>query len=342
MIAAVKPAGQRGMTLVELMIAMVLGILLTAAVVQVYIGNRRNHDLQENLTGRQETARYAAQVIQADAQMAGFRGCLRDVGNLVNTLNTPNDFLNNYRQHVTGFEANGAAWAPALPASLTAVTPAAGSDVLTLRIADDLGAFLAVNMPTSSSTLTTRANMVPQPFVAGDIGVVADCGGTAVFQVTAFTPATGVIGHNTGAGTPGNATTNLARRYVAGAQLFSVRTTSYFIDASTNGSGPALWRRVGSQAAQELAEGVENLQVLYGEDDDGDQSPDVYRRANNVLNWANIVSVQVGLLAVGPPQRVTDADPRVFQVLDRQFGPYNDGRLRRVVTFTVALRNRLT
>ncbi len=338
---------ERGLTLVELMIAMVLGLLLMAAMVQVYVGNRRNHNLQESLTGRQETARYAAQTIQLDAQMAGFRGCLRDAGFVTNTLNDDTDFLNNYAQHVTGFEANGANWSPALPAALAGAGPIAGNDVLTLRTVDDPGTFVTVDMANSSAAVVTRDDLVPDPFAAGDIALVADCGGAAIFQVTAFDPVTGTLSHAAGVGAPGNATVNLTRRYSAGAQIFTLRTTSYFIADSVNGTGPALWRQIGDAAPQELAEGVESLQVLYGEDDDGDLSPDAYRTADLVTDWADVVSIQVGMLVVGTPERVTDGEPRRFTVLDQVVpaaadDPLTDGRLRRVVTFTVALRNRLS
>ena len=83
---------------------MTLGIIVTGAVVQIYLSTKRQNDMQGGLTGRQEVSRYATQLIQRDLQMAGFRGCLRDLGTVVNTLNNTGDFLNNYARHVEGFE----------------------------------------------------------------------------------------------------------------------------------------------------------------------------------------------------------------------------------------------
>ena len=65
-----------------------------------------------------------------------------------------------------------------------------------------------------------------------------------------------------------------------------------------------------------------------------------------------MVSVQVALLVAGvteivpgsdPPTfaRIAESDPRTFTLLDEDVGPFDDGRLRRVVTFTIALRNRV-
>jgi type IV pilus assembly protein PilW len=335
---------QRGLSLVEIMIAMTLGLIVTAAIVQVYLSSRRNQVLQESLTGRQEAARFAAQAIERDAKMAGFRGCLRDVGNVRNALNDAGDFLYNFGDYVGGFDAGGAGWAPGLPPTIAAAGPVAGTDVLTLRTVDDPGnVFLTAAMAADTDDMVTRSDPGAAQLAAGDIAVVADCGGAAVFQVSAFDAASGEIVRDTGGGlVPGNATKDIDRRFPAGAQVFRLRTTSYFIAPSEAGTGPALWRRDGNDDPVELAAGVENLQVLYGEDTDGNRTPDVFVTADAVADWRRVVSIQVALLVAGVQGNVAEDDPRQFQLLDEVVGPFDDGRLRRIVSFTVALRNRLT
>ncbi len=328
---------QRGVGLVEIMISLVLGLLVTGAIVQIYLTTKRQNDMQTSLTGRQESGRFAAQIIQRDAQMAGYRGCLRDVNSVVNTLNTPTDFLYRYDRHVEGFE-NGAG----LPGSIANVVP--NTDVLTLRTIDDPGIVTTAILANASSDPVTVVDLDPAPFAVNDIALITDCGGAAIFQVTGFDAPTGVIAHNTGGTVPGNSTKNLKRRFGAGSQLFAIRTTTYYIRNSANGTGPALWRRSGGIAApQELAEGVENMQLLFGLDTDANQTADEYRAADNVPanQWRNVVSVQVALLVAGVADRVAEADPRTFTLLGEDVGPFDDGRLRRVVTFTVALRNRV-
>jgi len=331
---------QRGVGLIEIMISLTLGLIVTGAIVQIYLTTKRQNDMQTSLTGRQESARFAAQIIQRDAQMAGFRGCLRDLGTVVNTLNDSNNFLYDYGQHVVGFDN-----AAGLPASITNVV--AGTDVLTLRTIGDGGAELTAGMATTVADPVTEAGLDPAPFENGDFALIADCTGAAVFQVDAYNAASGAIEH-VGGGTPGNSTLNLGRRFTAGAQVFPMRTTTYYIRESANGTGPALWRRVGLEDPQELAEGIENMQVLYGEDTDGDQAPDDYRTADAVTDWTQVVSLQVALLAAGTQDRVADADPRTFDLLGEVVDPTDggavpsDGRLRRVLSFTVALRNRLS
>lgn len=342
------PAGlkrQRGIGLVEIMIAMTLGIIVTGAVVQIYLSTKRQNDMQGGLSGRQEVSRYATQLIQRDMQMAGFRGCLRDLGTVNNALNNPTDFLNNFAMHVEGFEDVVSA---NLPGEITAGgnDVVANTDVLVIRTVDDPNLQLTTNMVTITSDPVTVPGLdplAPDTPAAGDIMLLTDCGGAVIFQVTGFDEGTGTIAHDAGAGTPGNSSTDLVRRYTAGAQLFTVRTTTYFI--RTNAAGiPGLWRRIGDGNPQELAEGVEDMQVLYGEDTiGGDQVPDVYRTADSVVDWANVVSLQVALLVSSVRERVADADPRTFVLLNEAaVGPFADGRLRQIVSFTVAMRNRLS
>ncbi len=331
---------QGGIGLVEIMISLVLGLLVTGAIVQIYLATKRQNDMQTSLTGRQESGRFAAQIIQRDAQMTGYRGCLRDLGTVANTLNTPTDFLYRFDRHVEGFESGAV-----FPASITNVV--ADTDVLTLRTVDDPG---IVTTTTMASALADPVTVVgldpldPATPAANDIALITDCGGAAIFQVTSFDAGTGTIVHNTGGAAPGNSSKNLVRRFGAGSQVFRIRTTTYFIRESDNGTGPALWRRSGAVAPpQELAEGVENMQLLFGLDTDANQTADEYRTADNVAanQWRNVVSVQVALLVAGVTDRVAEADPRTFTLLGEDVGPFDDGRLRRVVTFTIALRNRV-
>jgi type IV pilus assembly protein PilW len=330
---------QRGIGLVEIMIAVTLGIIVTGAVVQIYLSSKRQNDMQGGLTGRQEVSRYATQLIQRDLQTAGFRGCLRDTGTVVNTLGagiSPYAFLDDYGTHVQGFED---VVSDNLPGEITAGgnEVVAETDVLVIRTIDDPNLQLTANMVTSASDPVTVPDPdppAPNTPTVGDIMLVTDCGGSAIFEVTGFDKDTGTIAHGG---------KNLVRRYSAGAQLFTLRTTTYFIRNNAAGI-PGLWRRVGDGEPQELAEGVENMQVMYGEDTGGvDQVPDVYRTADAVVDWNDVVSVQVALLVSSVRENVSDTDLRTFALLEEDaVGPFADGRLRQVVSFTVAMRNRLS
>src|SRR5690606_30359607 len=73
-------AAQRGLTLVELMIAMLLGLLLTAGMIQVFMGNRVTYAFNENLSRIQEKSRFALQHIAEVGRTGGYTGCIANAG----------------------------------------------------------------------------------------------------------------------------------------------------------------------------------------------------------------------------------------------------------------------
>lgn len=355
---------QAGISLIEVMIAMVIGLLLLAGIYRIFLSTSRTAQTTQALGDRQEAIRYVSARLAQDVRMAGFRGCLSDIGEVRNTLNpdpstsggartafSHGDFRYRYERYVEGFDASAGSWAPALPSG--APTPRAGTDVLTVRGPIDTEVFTVRDMATTSADLNINP-ISPLPLSAGMVAMVSDCGGAAIFQISASsigtvalsgggTGSVGNLAHATGSGTPGNWSQDLGREFGAGAQLFRMGVVSFYIADSAQGSGPALWRRVDGDS-REIAAGVDNLQVLYGEDSDGDDVADIYRRADQFADtaaWRRVVAVRVALLFSGTRDRVGLADARRFDLLGVSVGPFGDGRLRRAVTLTLALRNRL-
>ena len=63
---------QKGFTIVELMIAGLLGIILTAGVIQLFIGSNQNYSLQEQLANVQEDGRFAMIFLENEIQKGGW------------------------------------------------------------------------------------------------------------------------------------------------------------------------------------------------------------------------------------------------------------------------------
>ena len=102
---------------------------------------------------------------------------------------------------------------------------------------------------------------------------------------------------------------------------------------------PTLYRRERGGTAQPLVEGIEQMQLLFGEDTNNDGSADRYLDAGNgALDMASVVSVRVQLLVRGPEGNVLE-EP---QVLPAPFAGVDttDRRLRQVFTSTITIRNR--
>lgn len=103
----------------------------------------------------------------------------------------------------------------------------------------------------------------------------------------------------------------------------------------------------GSNTPQILAEGVENMQILYGLDttnDSGTADPDTiaerYVSAGNVADWSSVVSVRIALL-INTVDSVGGEDTGIYALLDAPpIGPIEDKLGRKVFTRTILLRNK--
>jgi type IV pilus assembly protein PilW len=170
--------------------------------------------------------------------------------------------------------------------------------------------------------------------------LVSDCYSGGIFQVTNMSTNDNKdnIVHNTGTGgPPGNWTKGLGKDYTGG-EVFKLSTRTYFIRTGASGR-PALWRKVGSNAADELVEGVDNMQILYGQDTNGDQVVDLYEPADDVADWSDVVAVRITLLVASDENNVA-VEPQTV-VYNSASSTAADRRIREVFTTTVGVRNKL-
>lgn len=139
---------QRGFTLTELMISLVLGLFLTGAVLQFYMANKQTSRNQNNMGEMQEGARFALEMMARDVRESAFFGCasnpdaIRGLGTdgvaegvlpsplpyIESHLKLKTDWKFNFEQPVSGFEAAGSS-----PGETLAITEygqkASGSDL---------------------------------------------------------------------------------------------------------------------------------------------------------------------------------------------------------------------
>ena len=85
---ATPARSMQGLTLIEMMIAMALGLLLIAGVGYAYIGSRQTSRQQDALSRIQEGARFAFETMGVDVRMAGYTGCMPGVP--INALSAAN------------------------------------------------------------------------------------------------------------------------------------------------------------------------------------------------------------------------------------------------------------
>lgn len=358
---------QRGVSLIELMISLLLSLLLIAGMVTVFGNNRVTYEFNQGLSRIQENARFSLDHIAYNARMAGYQGCLSDVA-VYNNLDAPNNFRDDIENGVQGHNANGTAegqafvaaasnpapsgnagaWTPALPAELTnRVIP--GSDVLIVRSV--AGSAHPLVTPFSDSSQLFVAG--PHDFLNGEILVVTDCQKASIFQLTNSTAVgfgVNLVHSNSGTYVPGNVspTWGPEQSYGLGSEVARLQTYAFYVGQGGSGR-PALFQLrlqplSGTSSGflpEELVEGVETMQVRYGIDADSDGAIDNWATADAVADWTRVLSAEVNLLARATDEYGPETDTAVYNVAGTQFNPVDDRRLRQVFSTSIGVRNRL-
>jgi len=333
---------QAGISMVEILIALVISLFLLGGIVQVYLANTTTYRFTEALGRVQENGRFALEFIAQDLRMAGFFGCAmfdpEDSENIVNNLDPDG----------TGYDDSLHDFVLAGVIEGTDNDGLNGSDSVTLRgsKAGQLNIVPPFSVNKSANIFVTNNDIL----APNDIVMVSNCRGADIFQVTNATQSTTAnkmaVVHNTGTGSPGNYNPDncqggnnhcLSQSYGADAALFRLQSVTYSIAPGASGE-PALWRSENG-INLELIEGVEELQLLYGLDTDDDDYPNQYVTIDNVADNFDIIAVRIMLMVR------SIADPVVE---DNQVYTFNgntvtaaDRRLRQEFSTTVALRNRV-
>ncbi|MCG6940550.1 MAG: PilW family protein [Thiohalocapsa sp.] len=313
-------SGQRGLTLVELLIAMFLGLLLISAALAMVVATSRSRGTFDALARTQEAGRFALLMLERDIRAAGYRGCAYGtVNSLLNPLGI------GYSNAVYDFDRPFFGWSEADVPTISAGTlPAdfntryARGDVLLVKnAAESLGVGLAADI-TTDSTFAQLSSAIDVP--VGGLVLVADCtGGGDLFQVTTDDPSpTDRLERNetlTGIG-PGNLDPSLhlfSRLYPAiSTELLHAQSNLYYVGfaRTANGkvTGGTSLRRIrmgervdGAPPDDELLQGVYDMRVQYGLDLSGNGSADTFRRADALssVDWEQVVAVRISILAYG-------------------------------------------
>lgn len=338
---------RQGFSLVELLIALTLGLVVVAGIVQLFGGNSRATALVTAQARLQENARYAFGLIGRSVRSAGFFGCGYRPEALRWGLNGAPDQLSevNVTRPVEGFEARPQGrWSPPLSqlpggsqsqlmASAGAIDVqgvAPGTDSLVVRQLQSPGyPFAEPFMPGGDPVILVPSGATD--IAVGEVVMAADCGRADVFRVTAIQAAGAqvTLRRAPGPGLFDNAAVAAApaEPFANGGLLGRVVSTYFYIAPSLHldnrGGNPlALWQKAGGARPEELIQGVEDLQVQYAVDatDDGVANPNQYLSFDRIQDPTAIVAVRV-TLTVNSVDAVGDA------------------RLARTFSETIMLRN---
>ena len=345
-----------GFSLVELMVALTIGLIILGAVSSLFVSSKQTYTTQDSLARLQENARFAMQFLIKDLRLAGYFGCISDIApdSVYSSLNSSTAFAYNAQVPLEGLY--GTTWYPSgtttLPSGIVS-----GTDAIAIRKADPSNSIsLNAEMPNTSAVL--KVNSIAG-LSDGDIIMISDCASADIMQITGLNSTDPHIVHNAGAGTPGNSGQQLSKAYSpstgpGGTRVMQFKTSQYFIGTGVSGN-PALFRQDNTAAPVELVEGIENLQILYGEyttlpPDPNRQNwvPSIYREASAVSDWTKVVSVRIGILARTLDDAVT-GQSKEFEKDTGQYDVDGDGTnelsnpgdryKRRVFQSVVQMRN---
>lgn len=312
---------QSGLSLIELMISITVGLLLLAGLLLIFSNSVSTHNEIEK-SGRQiENGGYAIQLITRDLKLSGYLGdlpttppapvalpnpCSTDLAELADAMGV----------HIQGYDKNAG--------NLDCLSDVkANTDVLVVRHA-----------ATCSSANPQDSNC--DPITTGYTYLqVSGCAADTV-------PARFLLDTNTA---------NLTLHKIGclnTARILRYRTHIYFIANNyTAGDGvPTLKRWELGRGIVALVDGVDQIQFEYGLDTNADGVPDSYTAAPaSVADWANVMAVKLHVLARNKDLSVGHSDTKTYSLgvnadgSSNTLGPFNDAYKRHAYSTTVRLDN---
>lgn len=353
-------SANRGLSLIELLVAMAVAVTVMSGVVQVLLASKSNFVTQRELATLQENARYAVKYIQDEVRMARFNSCSSPLYSLNAVVGGSAHWATD-GVGIQGFDHTQSA--SAFPDA--AVLPK--TDALVVRRgAKDR--YLLVNQ--SASVTSSQYNLNREHDIdVGDIVIVAstNCDAVGYLQVsdagddfivqndTTIPTTSGVLpGNCRGVLMPTTAGNHncvappavTLAPFPPGSAVMKLVANTIYLRATADGI-PALYRErlgvVGDDMAtwsEELVQGVENMQITYGLDNAlSDGIADIYMAANDAaMNWANVVSLRVALRmrSIYP---VYNADEEYGEFMGVADTDGADRFMRQTVITTISLRN---
>lgn len=323
-----------GVSLIELMVALTIGLVLMLGAVIVYVKAKDTYAATDTTSRMQETARYALGIIESDARMAGYLGLMSRpelVTNLNQSVAKPDGTVvaipacdaNNWASNLARY-AFGTDNGYGLTCAASGGGALAGSDVLIVRRA---------------SSQRVAQSIAGLKALAGEAAIITSRSAGLVFVADAD----GTIPSGFAQTDPVNAPPLADTRRLL--------VHAYYVSAdSSEGTGfPALRRKtLGTQGGapsvrdEEVVPGVEDLQVQYGVDTNGDRNTDRWVNANDVGATDIVIAVKLWLRVRARERDVAFNDTATYTYANNGgvTVPSADRPFRRiVVSRTVQVRN---
>lgn len=328
-----RTVDQRGMTLPELMIGMLLGILILLGLTSLFVQSKRSFKQDELIARMQEDARFAMGELRHDIGMAGFWANLLD-GTIISEIGT------------IAAATGGTAQLYDYSRAFTVVDNGSSADKLLGQTLDDMvdktdaigivkvSGVAAATAVTDATGSTTDANVA-----AARNQLLTNSGNIAYLQTN------GVVGVMT---TATNAPATAAATVVpAEFSYWQYDPEIYWVRsyAVAKGDGiPTLCRKYllnGAITTEVVAQGIEDMQIEYGVDRSGDGYADQYVADPTTDEMDRVISARIYLLVRSVEPDVNYLNDHTYDYSNAGIAPYtpNDQYYRRVFATTVKVRN---
>lgn len=195
-----------GFSLIELMVAMLLGLIVIGGATSVFLASQRTYRTNEALGDVQDNTRIAFELLARDIRKAGMTGCNND-GRVANVLNNQStDWWATWQDAVRGFDSG--ANDPAVVIGTGVAERTADTDSLEILGAGDEGLTVAHH---DAHSAQFKLNEDSSDLQDGDVVVVCDPDHAVLVQITSYNASNVTFVHNSGAGvaTPGNCSKGL-------------------------------------------------------------------------------------------------------------------------------------
>jgi len=342
----------RGFSLIELMVAITLGLVLLAGVAQVFVNSKQGYRVQESVGRLQENARYASGYLSQYIRMADLWSGVKPAKiNIKGNVTIPGYGSCSNGWVIGQFSAgattvdptagiigyDGSSTLPSPPSdcisAVTAGTYITGSDVLTIRYIDPNTYINTATLMSPTATVTANGNFYLRTLV-GSKADLFDVTGSGNSAAIADIPGDGSTATTTSQG---------------GVLNYQFQNVTFFLLNADNGQGvtPTLYILTLTSAgltAQPLVDGIEMMKFEYGIDTNNDQQVDQYAIASAVTNWAQVLSVRVSFIARGDAlDNYTDTQSYTMTGAGYVYTPATSVQKyqRRLIVREIQLRNRV-
>ena len=307
---------QAGFSLIEMMVALVIGSLLISGTVFVYVQSRNSYGVNETVARLQETARYAMGVIEPDIRMSSYWGLINDP-----------ELVNNRARQAD---------------PVAAIAPGAAANACGNNFAVDLystveGTDNIYNFPCPASPSGAARPLADTLTIRRATGIAA---APTLGRLQLYTTRT--VGQIFNAAAAPGPLAPLGR-------VNDLLVNAYYVsrDSDERAGLPSLRRKmlaVGPAFVdQEVIPGVEDMQVQFGIDPSGlNGTATRYVNPDDVIPaTSQVVSVRVWLMIRADQPEVGFTDDRVYNYGNRVNYTPNDGFRRVLFTRTIQVRNSL-